>query len=217
VLSLALVISSFAIAEGEKPRTFPLPINQMMLSEKDGRVKILSANARFEVRGELVDRWNGVTIDSADKAYRAFNYLDFGKIDFDLTELNPYYLGKGERTVMLFVDPLCEFCKATLAEIPADSTDYRFAVIPIGITSPQSMSLANHLACAKDQKTAFSQLMTGNYFELEQLVNCDTSYQLKRLLTAQIFGVQTVPYLVRHDGLIQRGQPKVGLYAWLEG
>jgi thiol:disulfide interchange protein DsbC len=210
-----LVLVGFA--QAEPIRNEPLPITHMILTENAGRIKILSSNARFELRGQLVDRWSGEVIDSADKAHKAFNYMDFSNIKFDVNELNPYWVGEGDKDVIVFVDPLCAYCKQLLSELPIGSRTHRFAVIPVGITGPQSMKLANELSCARDQQAAFAQLLTGQYSELRQVENCDNSDQFKRVLTAQMFGVRTVPFMLRDDGLIQRGLPKAGLDAWLGG
>lgn len=216
-LLLCVLVMMSGVVLGVQPRNEPLPITHMILSENEGKVKILSSNARFEVRGQLIDRWSGEAIDSADKAHKAFNYMDFSNIKFNVADLNPYWIGRGNREIIVFVDPLCAYCKELLAQIPIDSKTHRFAIIPVGITGPQSMKLANELACAHDQEAAFAQLLTGEFQPLRQNKECDNSDQFKRVLTAQMFGVRTVPFMLRDDGLIQRGLPKAGLYAWLEG
>jgi thiol:disulfide interchange protein DsbC len=212
----ALALVAHIVGAAGEIRNEPLPITHMLLSEKDGKVKVLSSNARFEFRGELVDRWSGQVIDSAAKANRAYNYMDFSKINFEVEQLNPYYIGSGTQTVTVFVDPLCPYCKELLAQLQRLAR-FRFAVVPIGIMGPQSIKIANELACARDQGAAFAQLRTGDYSTLAQRPACDTGDQVRRLITAQLFGIRQVPFLLRHDGLVQRGMPRAGLFAWLEG
>lgn len=212
--SVLMALAAISPAETQI-RNELLPINQVLLSQKGEKVKILSSNGRFEFIGTLVDRWAKKAIQNADDAHRAFHFLDFAGIDFNVGKLEPYYLGEGPTTI-IFVDPLCPYCKQLLAELPAHLDKHRFAVVPVGIMSPDSIKIANDLSCAEDQKAARAQLMLGEYAPLHQRSGCDNEVQAIRLVTTQLFAIRQVPFLLRSDGLIQRGMPQAGLAAWLE-
>ncbi|TFT44863.1 DsbC family protein, partial [Proteus mirabilis] len=67
-----------------------------------------------------------------------------------------------------------------------------------------------------DKKAATDALLNGRISNLEQDDTCNLEPMQRTLVTAQILGIQGVPFIVANDGRISRGRP-YDLSAWLEG
>ena len=216
VLSLGMLMASSV--QASQPNIEYLPIQAMITAEKDGVVKIASANGRFEFRGVLIDRWADRQILTLDDARRAMNYIELSGVNLDQEEaLMPYKFGSGPKMITVFVDPVCQACATLLDDLPENSEKYTFNVIPVGLLGEESRAIASSLACAKDQAAAKRQLKTKNFVPLELDPSCKLDLITRRMLTAQLLGVNGLPFMIRHDGLVSRGYPKLGLDAWLEG
>ena len=208
-----------ALLHTENPPTVqPLPIHGMIFAEKQGRVKIASGNGRFIFNGVMHDRWAGRDVLTLDDAIRAFNYIEMKGIGVDLVDaLKPYRYGAGKKDIVIFIDPYCSACSKLLTDMPVDSQKYTFNLIPIAVLGEESKKRVKNLACAKDQDAARLQLLTKQYRDLDEVETCSPDLMSYRMFTGQILGIKGIPFMIRNDGLVSRGNPPLGVLAWLEG
>ena len=193
-----------------------LPVQGVMLVQKDNTIQILSSNGRFEF-GTVYDRWSQTTIDTLEAAHRTFHYLTFDGVNFSIDQLHPYRLGQGTKTIALFVDPHCPYCHDLLSQLPQHSREHQFQIIPVALLGQDSVVSITQLHCASDQQAAFQALRLGaSPAQLEQTPNCRLDTLSQRMLAAKMIGITQVPFLIRDDGLVSRGIPKLGLSAWLD-
>ena len=201
-----------------QPTVQPLPIHAMIFAEKQGRVKIASGNGRFIFNGVMHDRWANRDVLTLEDAIRAFNYIEMKGIGVDLVDvLKPYRYGTGKKDIVIFIDPYCSACSKLLKDLPADSQEYTFNLIPIAVLGEESKKRVKNLACAKDQDAARLQLLTKQYRDLEEVETCSPDIMSYRMFTGQILGIKGIPFMIRNDGLVSRGSPPLGITAWLEG
>lgn len=215
---IALSLLNSITVSADQPKVEYLPINGMIVAEKDGLVKIASANGRFEFRGTLIDRWSDQQILTLEDARHSMNHIKLDGINMNQDEaLAPYKFGTGPKNIMVFIDPNCPACGLLMDEIPENSTEYTFNVIPVGLLGDQSRNIVSGLTCAKDQAAAKKQIKTKTFSPLAQDEGCALDLITRRMFTAQLLNVNGLPFMIRDDGLISRGFPKLGLEAWLKG
>jgi thiol:disulfide interchange protein DsbC len=107
--------------------------------------------------------------------------------------------GSGARTLVVFSDPLCPYCKRLDAELPAlaDTTVYTFLIPILGANSRQAA------------EAMWAEAMPERAKELEVLD--------RNLALASRYGIQGTPTLVRSDGAATAGaMPTDQLAAWLD-
>ncbi len=131
--------------------------------------------------------------------------------------------GTGARTLYVFADPQCGYCKAleqTLAKID-DITVYTYVMPLLGA---ESRRLAGAIQCAPDPAAAWSELMLraqlpgpvpASASASAGLASCDAKVDAVARL-AQSLGVSGTPTLVAADGRKSAGaMPAEQLTAWL--
>lgn len=211
------LLTSTNISAQESLSVEQLPIHAVVAAEKNGVMKIASANGRFEFRGILVDRWSNKQILTMADARHSMNHIELAGINMkDGSALDPYKFGTGEQQVMVFVDPYCPACSDLLAEMPAESTEYTFNVVPVGLLGEKSRNTVFNLSCAIDQDAARAQIKNKQFSDLKMDPNCKLDLTTRRMLSAQLLGVTSLPFVIRDDGLVSRGMPSEGLVKWLE-
>ena len=215
ILALGLV-SCFSHAQ-KAPSVEYLPITGVIAAEKNGVVKIASANGRFEFKGVVIDRWSDRQIVTLADAKRAMDYIELDGLNvMEKDVLQPYKFGTGKKQVLAFIDPYCPACNKLMEQIQKDSSEYTFNMVPVGLLGKASQDTVISLSCAKDQEAAKAQLVTKTFLPLEMDENCELNLTTRRMLSAKILNVQQLPFIVRHDGKVSRGLPANGINAWLE-
>jgi thiol:disulfide interchange protein DsbC len=139
------------------------------------------------------------------------------ELGLDIDELRPLKLGRADGPrVTVFVDPHCPHCERLLQSAQSLLGRYHFAILPIGILGPDSATDARRLGCAVDRQAAAEALLSRDFGDLVQIADCDLEPLRKTLVTAQMFGVEGVPFLIAPDGAVLRGVP-ADLAQWLAG
>ncbi|WP_052238978.1 TraA family conjugative transfer protein [Escherichia coli] len=149
-------------------------------------------------------------------ARQAGNTLDLSRLGLKMDDLNPLTLGEGKKKVVVFVDPRCPHCHELLKQALPLTKEYTFQILPVPVLGPDSERQVRQLGCARDKKAAADALLNGRIGNLEQDDACNLEPMQRTLVTAQILGIQGVPFIVANDGRISRGRP-YDLSAWLEG
>lgn len=205
-------------ADSQNNQTAPMPINGMIAAVKNGKMAFVSDNGRFVFRGSMYDTWSQKEITTLDEAAQASKYIDLKKINFNIDDLVPFTVGTGSRSVVVFTDPLCPSCAQLISDLNKVE-GYSFKIVEVPALGDESAKIVRSLLCAKDTGEAFD-IATGKSKPrvIEQRgADCDTSPIGKRIISAQMFGVKGVPFMIRDDGLIKHGYEKGTIANWLTG
>jgi thiol:disulfide interchange protein DsbC len=136
-----------------------------------------------------------------------------------IDDLGPVIFGTGKEQVVVFVDPRCPYCGKVQKQMEALKGQYTFKVIPIPVLGPESQSLVVKIGCllqtpAKDK--AREALMHQAYDTLPSEIDskCDREPIQRAMVTAKLFGIDGVPFLIAPDGRTFKGAPD-SLADWL--
>lgn len=198
--------------------TSPLPMNGMVAAEKNGKLAFVSDNGRFVFQGTVYDTWSQKNIESLRDAEIAYKTIDVKKTKFRVDDLNPLTIGSGEKTVIIFTDPFCPSCHILL-EDAKKVEGYTFKVVYVPLMGDDSSKVVRAMQCIKDRESATS-VMLGLAKPLSivgkaEMPTCDTSPIAKRIVSAHMFGIKGVPFMIRDDGLVRLGYDQGGLNSWL--
>lgn len=216
---LAASALSFQLAFAQSATdTAPLPINGMIAAVKNQKLAFVSDNGRFVFRGSLYDTWSQKEITTLAEAERASNYIDLAKLRFRVDDLAPFTFGTGSKEVVIFTDPLCPSCHQLVQDLK-QVKGYTFKILELSAMGPDSGKIVRSLHCAKDKSEALAVALGETKPRVVDQVgdDCDTSAIGKRIISAQMFGVKGVPFMIRNDGLVRHGYEKGSLEPWLAG
>lgn len=198
--------------------TSPLPMNGMVAAVKNGKLAFVSDNGRFVFQGTVYDTWSQKNIESLRDAEIAYKTIDIKKTKFRVDDLNPLTVGSGDKTVIIFTDPFCPSCHVLLDDVKG-MEGYTFKIVYVPLMGDESSKVVRAMQCIKDRESAL-EVMLGNA-KPQSIVGksetpaCDTSPIAKRIVSAHMFGIKGVPFMIRDDGLIRLGYDKGGLNKWL--
>lgn len=198
--------------------TSPLPMNGMIAAVKNGKIAFVSDNGRFVFQGTVYDTWSQKNIESIRDAEVAYKTIDVKKTKFQVDDLNPLTVGSGEKTVIIFTDPFCPSCHVLLDDIKK-TEGYTFKIVYVPLMGDESSKVVRAMQCIKDRDSA-NTVMLGFAKPLSivgkaEVEGCDTSPIAKRIVSAHMFGIKGVPFMIRDDGLIRLGYDKGDLTNWL--
>ncbi len=195
-----------------------LPVRGMKAVLANNRLVFMSDTGRFVFVGDVYDTWSFRKLATIEAVTDAVNRVNLANFNLDIRkELRPFVFGEGEKEVVVFVDPMCPHCHELLNDLNDPPKGYSFLVLPIPALGAESGKKVRELGCATDRAQAKAALLTGNYPALlPQAGACDLLPLQKALVTAQVVGVQGVPFVIAPDGRVKRGRPK-SLLSFLEG
>lgn len=220
-LPILLLLSVTALARAEVPTLHQidamasLPVTGLKAVESDGRLLFMSDNGRFVIDGTLYDVWAQQPLTSLASIRSAGDRLDLRRLGLPLDDLQALTLGEGAEEVLIFVDPRCPHCHALLKQAGQLQSRYTFRILPVAVLGPESEQQVRQLGCAVESGAALQSLISGRVNGLPQRPDCDLAPLQRTLVTAQLLGVQGVPFIVAPDGRISRGRPH-SLREWLE-
>jgi thiol:disulfide interchange protein DsbC len=175
--------------------------------ETDSGIFFVSENGRFAFKGTMLDMWNGKPIRTIEDVDKIVNHINLKKIGVDFKELFVLTYGHGPKEEVFFVSPGCPHCHHMLDQMKGLENEYTFKIIPLPILGPRSVDAARRLMCLGDNDKAVKALMEKKYKELPE-GKCKMTPLQKGFVVAQVLGIRGVPYIVRHDGYVQRGAVK---------
>lgn len=111
--------------------------------------------------------------------------------------------GAGSRTLYLFSDPDCPFCKKIEEELSKidDVTIYTF-LYPLEQPHPDAKRKAEAIWCAKDQNQAWMKFMVDG--EGPEDATCDNPVE-RNIQLGQAMGISGTPTMILEDGQIVSG------------
>jgi thiol:disulfide interchange protein DsbC len=196
-----------------------LPVSGLQMVEAGERMLFVSANGRYVFTGPAWDLWHGVKLASLEQGARLAERIDLKRLGLDPATLGALDVGSGEREVVVFVDPRCPHCRHLMKQLPPLGARYRFRLVPLPVLGPDSETAVVRLACLaeRDPSAALEALIAETVEGLPAATGtCGQAPVQRALVTAQLLGLDGVPYLIAPDGRLHQGVPE-DLEAWLEG
>jgi thiol:disulfide interchange protein DsbC len=175
-------------------------------------VAYMDASGRYALFGHVWDMQTRRDLTADRKAL--LDRVDVKALDKSLALRR--VKGRGTRTLYVFADPQCSFCRQQEQALSAldDVTIYTY-VLPI--LGPESRRLATAIACAADPQAAWSAWMLNGQAPSSAPVTaaCAGSGAAVEQL-AKVLGITGTPTLVAEDGRKSAGaMPASQLVSWL--
>ena len=219
-LGIFLLFSLSTMALGANVPTLEsitdLPVKTLKAVESDGQVFFMSENGRFVIQGQLTDTWHRQTLDTVEEIRYAATHVDVASMGLPLESMNTIVFGHGEREILVFVDPLCAYCKTLITDAQGHSDDYRFTLIVVPALGDASNTVSRQLFCASDKTDALALFMSGDLSSMPQASHCDATHYDLTLTFAQLMDVSAVPYVIAPDGRHRAGAGP-DLWQWVAG
>ncbi|KGM26744.1 disulfide isomerase [Photorhabdus luminescens] len=191
-----------------------LPIKGVRAVQSDGQIMFLSENGRFVISGQIYDLWSKKPLNTMSQMRDVAERIHFKSMDI-VDTLNTLSMGRGDKEVVVFVDPRCAVCHKLMDESKSLVDEYTFKFVVIPALGAESNRLAKGLYCAKDKTNALDAFMNNTLASLPSKETCDPGQYDQTLLTAHFIGIEGVPFVVAPDGRVSKGRPK-NLKSWLE-
>ena len=235
----SLIEQPVQAAEAAKPNSFSsgagllsakidgmqdLPITGLKMIKTGDQIMFVSSNGRFGiVGGKMLDVWTSQEIKEITDIDKIANRIDLSRMKLNLDDLGPVTVGHGKETVLVMIDPRCPYCGKVMKDLQALQDKYTFKLVMVPILGQESQNLTVQLACqlaSNDKKALESvkdRLLKQDYAGLPTDVptQCNREPLQKAVVTAKLFGIQGVPFLIAPDGRTHSGAPEV-LADWLE-
>jgi thiol:disulfide interchange protein DsbC len=170
----------------------------------------VDASGQYFMFGHLYDMkaQRDLTAERKDTMTR----IDFASLP--LTDALTEVRGNGKRTLVIFSDPDCPYCKKLEADIAAlsDVTIHTF-LMPIASLHPQARAKAISVWCAPNRINAWHALMRKD--QSIESVTCDHPVD-RNITLAERLGISGTPTLIAADGRVMAGAANTAqIEAWL--
>lgn len=197
------------LMKGEIHQSYKLPGADLIMVQSGDKVYFTTPNARYLIRGQLYDTWHGKFLSSIDQAKALGDTINLKKLPVSIDkDLEPFYLGTGEKEAVVFLDPHCPYCHKLLKQMEQLRRDFRFKLILIPALGDQSARTIRLLRCGTEGKDRNEEVVTrliqADWKGLKD-EQCDLNPFLKSAVLAKILGVEGVPFLIAPDGRVLRG------------
>ena len=201
-----------------------LPITGLKMIKTGDKVVFMSSNGRFALYGgKLLDVWTQQEIKDLPDIDRIANRIDLSRMKLKIDDLGPITVGHGKDTVLIFIDPRCPYCGKVMKDLQALQDRYTFKLVMVPLLGQESQNVVVQLACQqasgdkKVQETVRQRLLKQDYAGLptDNPAQCNKEPLQKAIVTAKLFALPGVPYLIAPDGRTHSGAPEV-LADWLE-
>ncbi|WP_338885742.1 DsbC family protein [Xenorhabdus sp. TH1] len=195
-----------------------LPTNGIIALQNNGKLQLLTSNGRFVIKGVLHDTWAKKDLNTFEDIKEYASMIPLNSLNIKMEDLQSATWGKGPNQTIIFTDPYCEQCVIALKELSKlDPEKHTIHVLSVGVLGDRSKQRNYELYCAKDRYRADRAIITGdNTIKFEQIENCDKEALVRREITAQVFGVSMIPFVIRNDGKYSVGKPTEGLKTFIE-
>jgi len=201
-----------------------LPITGLKMVKTGDKVVFMSGNGRFAFYGgKLLDVWTQQEIKDLPDIDRIAKRIDLSRMKLNIDDLGPVTIGHGKGIVLVFIDPRCPYCAKVMKDLQALQEHYTFKLVMVPILGRESQTVVVQLACqlASENKTlrdaVRQRLLTQDYAGLptDNPAHCNKAPLQKAIITAKLFGLPGVPFLIAPDGRTHSGAPEV-LSDWLD-
>ena len=172
-------------------------------TDKEGRYFLFGSVYDMQTRQDL----------TAPKR-EALNKIDVTKLP--LADAFISKRGNGARTIYVFTDPDCPYCKKLEPELAKldNVTIYTF-MFPIDSLHPDARNKAESVWCNKDKQGAWNNLMLNG--QVPESKKCANPVE-RNIALAEKLNIRGTPFLMSADGRSLPGAaPAEKITAWLEG
>lgn len=195
VITLSLLMAGAGVAESslDAASIEALPITGMSrVTQEDGTIFFISTDHRFVFRGQMLDLWNGDTLDAGVEVSQRIEWNRNG------VEIERIAMRTGARTgkFTMFVAPECADCR-DLLRVALDRFPDDLNVVLL--SSSKNGRRKNQLVwCAKDQVAALRKVYLdgGAPSKGDMKVECDQFGLMMAEQAAMLFGVGQLPMFV---------------------
>jgi len=200
-----------------------LPISGLKMVKSGEQTVFISSNGRFAFYGgKLMDIWTHQEIKELADIDKIANRIDLSRMKLKADELGAVTVGHGKAQVLVFIDPRCPYCGKVMKDLQALQDQYTFKLVMVPILAPESQNLVVQLACqlgagdTKAKDAVRDRLLKQDYAGLpsEPPPQCNKEPLQKAVVTAKLFDLKGVPFLIAPDGRTHSGAPDV-LADWL--
>lgn len=200
-----------------------LPISGLKMVKTGNQTVFISSNGRFAFYGgKLMDIWTQQEIKELPDIDKIANRIDLSRMKLKADDLGPVTVGHGKGQVLVFIDPRCPYCGKVMKDLQALQDQYTFKLVMVPILGPESQNLVVQLACqlgssdTKAKDAVRDRLLKQDYAGLptEPPAQCNKEPLQKAVVTAKLFDLKGVPFLIAPDGRTHSGAPEV-LADWL--
>jgi thiol:disulfide interchange protein DsbC len=201
-----------------------LPITGLKMVKTGEQIVFMSSNGRFALYGgKLLDVWTQQEIKDIPDIDRIARRIDLSRMKLNIDDLGPVTVGHGKDSVLIFIDPRCPYCGKVMKDLQVLQERYTFKLVMVPILGQESQNIVVQLACqqaSKDQKVQDSvrqRLLKQDYAGLptDNPASCNKEPLQRAIVTAKLFGLPGVPFLIAPDGRTHSGAPE-SLTDWLE-
>jgi thiol:disulfide interchange protein DsbC len=200
-----------------------LPISGLKMVKSGEQTVFISSNGRFAFYGDkLMDIWTQQEIKELADIDKIANRIDLSRMKLKADDLGAVTVGHGKGQVLVFIDPRCPYCGKVMKDLQALQDQYTFKLVMVPILGPESQNIVVQLACqlgASDTKAKDAvrdRLLKQDYADLptEPPAQCNKEPLQKAVVTAKLFDLKGVPFLIAPDGRTHSGAPE-SLADWL--
>lgn len=200
-----------------------LPISGLKMVKSGEQTVFMSSNGRFAFYGgKLMDIWTQQEIKELADIDNIANRIDLSRMKLKADDLGPVTFGKGKDPVLVFIDPRCPYCGKVMKDLQALQNQYTFNLVMIPVLGPESQNIVVQLACQwgssepKAKESVRDRLLKQDYTGLpnEAPQSCNKEPLQKAIVTAKLFDLKGVPFLIAPDGRTHSGAPE-SLADWL--
>lgn len=170
----------------------------------------VDASGQYFLFGHLYDM--KTQRDLSAERRESLNRIDFSTLP--LTDALKEVRGRGARTLAIFSDPDCPYCRKLEAELKdlTDITIYTF-LYPLASLHPQARAKAIGVWCAKNRIDAWRQLMLHAVDPMA--LECDHPID-RNIALGERLGITGTPTLIAADGRMLPGAARSAqIEAWL--
>ena len=205
ILFTAICLSATTVLNaGKIDDMAQLPVTGVHMVKSGDKMVLMSTNGRFIFDG-VFDTWNDKNINNVKDVRDFAQRIDINEFDERIADLHYYSYGSGDETVAVFIDPNCGYCAKLINEMKPLKDQYTFKIMPVGLLGRDSQLKINGLSCLPDNE-ALEIIMSHNYEETLRInEGCKKEQQAKTLITAKIFGITAVPYMISPNNIVRKG------------
>ena len=167
-------------------------------------VAYVAQDGRYFMFGHLFDMETQKDL-TQDKLPEADGPEQTGSIDINVLPLGDAIKtvkGSGERTIYIFSDPDCPYCKQLESNLTAvDNVTIYTYMFPIDSLHPTAKTKAEGVWCSKDRAKAWSELTLKNVVPIG---TCDNPIQ-RNVTLAEKLSIRGTPTIILADGTLIPG------------
>ena len=200
-----------------------LPISGLKMVKSGEQTVFISSNGRFAFYGgKLMDIWTQQEIKELADIDKVANRIDLSRMKLKPDDLGAVTVGHGKAQVLVFIDPRCPYCGKVMNDLQALQDQYTFKLVMVPILGPESQNIVVQLACelgasnTKTKDAVRDRLLKQDFAVLptDPPVQCNKEPLQKAIVTAKLFDLKGVPFLIAPDGRTHSGAPE-SLADWL--